>query len=379
MTNIPTTDNVDVENHLSDFTEWNPNPIIEMNLKGEVIYFNLAARAQFPNLISMGARHPIRAGLAEHIANLKYMHGQFVVFSREVSYFGYIYEQQIFSISEKNFIFVYMNDITARRNAENEQNRQLKINLELEKQNKLILEANRLKSEFLANMSHELRSPLNAVIGFSELMHSQDLGPTTDAQKDALKDILVSAKNLLRIINDLLDITNAEFEKIDFAPEEINVNVLVNEVIDNFQALTHEKQIHLTTTIDESIATIYLDPNRFKQVLYNYLSNALKFIPKNGSVHVRIICETDTHFRIEIEDDGGGISPDDVKKLFIPFQQLDSGMAKKYPGAGLGLSLTKYIVEAQGGKVGAICAPNKNIFYAILPREHKSNYKVKSE
>ncbi len=375
MTTMFTTYNVSADSHLQDFTEWNPNPIIGINLTGDVIYLNLAARAQFPNLISMGAKHPILAGLMEQIVNLASVQGEFVVFFREITYFGNIYEQQIFSLSEKNSIFIYVNDVTARKNAEYEKNKQLKINLELEKQNKLIIEAYRLKSEFLENMSHELRTPLNAVIGFSELIYAKDLGPTTEAQNDALKDILVNAKNLLRIIEDLLDIADAESNKMEFNSEEINIKKLLSEMIDNFRSLLDKKQIQLTTAIDEHIAIVYLDPMRFKQVLYNYLSNALKFIPDKGSVQVRIFPEKTSQFRLEIEDDGGGIAAEDIKKLFIPFQQLDSSMSKKYSGTGLGLSLTKYIVEAQGGEVGAICTSHKNIFYAVLPRQHQPNTK----
>jgi signal transduction histidine kinase len=169
----------------------------------------------------------------------------------------------------------------------------------------------------------------------------------------------------------MLDITNIEFTKIEFNPEEINVKQLINEVIEHFYALSLKKHINLTATIDESISSVYLDPSRFKQVLFNYVSNALKFVPERGSVQIRILPEATTSFRLEVQDDGGGIAPEDVKKLFIAFQQLDASTTKKYSGAGLGLSLTKHIVEAQGGEVGAICTTKKNIFYAVLPRQHQ--------
>jgi|GEM_PF-579642 len=247
----------------------------------------------------------------------------------------------------------------------------------LEEKNFQIHETNRLKNEFLANMSHELRTPLNAIIGFSELMYYGDTGSINNEQKDALHDVIASAKHLMRIINDLLDLSKIESGKMEFYPQEINLQKLTDEAIETLQKLVKQKDIDIESTVEKSVAQAYLDPLRFNQILYNLLSNALKFTPNLGHVHIRITPETATTFRLAVEDNGIGIKPEDLSKLFTEFSQLDQGMSKKYPGTGLGLSLTKQLVEAQGGKVGVESTPMKgSTFYVILPRhyiEHSSS------
>lgn len=245
---------------------------------------------------------------------------------------------------------------------------QLKINRELDEKNKKIEEASRLKSEFLANMSHELRTPLNAIIGFSELMQTKDVGPITPEQEDFLVDILGSAKHLLQLITDVLDLSKVEAGKMDFYPEKVDLTKLVKEVTDVLMPLINKKSIYLTTTIDKELNTVYIDPSRFKQVLYNYLSNAVKFTPELGSVKIFIKPETPTSFRLEVEDNGIGIKPEDMKRLFLAFEQLDASTVKKYAGTGLGLALTKNIVEAQGGQVDVRSSLGVgSVFSAIIP------------
>ncbi len=263
-------------------------------------------------------------------------------------------------------------DVTERKYLEE----QFKMKQQIEDQTKLAQEASRLKSEFLTNMSHELRTPLNAVIGFSELMHSEGLGPINTEQKEAVKDILQSAKDLLRMLDDLFDMTKLKFASIEFYPETIDLRKLVDEVKQSFYALSVKKRLSLIVTIDAELTTVYLDPTRLKQVLYNYLSNAVKFVPERGAVQLRIVPESVNDFRIEVEDNGKGIKPEDMNKLFVTLQSLDSSVTKHYAGIGLGLALTKHIVEAQGGSVGAICTAEKNIFYAILPQYYPSGREV---
>lgn len=241
----------------------------------------------------------------------------------------------------------------------------------LEQENKLAHDTSRLKDEFLANMSHELRTPLNAIIGFSQLIYDGETGPITAEQKEFMHDILSNSKHLLTLISEILDLSKIEAGKIDFYPEAVYLPRLLNEVISSFQPFFKEKNISFKMTVDENVSIAYIDPTRFKQIAYNYLSNAIKFTPNGGQIEIRIKDESLSTFKLEVEDTGVGIKADDIHKLFIEFQQLDTSMRKKYPGTGLGLALTKHIVEAQGGKVGVISEPGKgSVFYAILPKRH---------
>ncbi|MBI5365768.1 MAG: PAS domain S-box protein, partial [Planctomycetes bacterium] len=257
-------------------------------------------------------------------------------------------------------------DITEQKLLEEQLRRK---NDELEEQNRRVQEANRLKSEFLANMSHELRTPLNGIIGFAELMHKQKVGPVSDEQREYLGDILASAGHLLQLINDVLDLAKVESGKMEFAPERLDPARLVAEVRDIVRTLAAKKRLRVETDIDAGLGEIVSDPSKLKQVLYNYLSNAIKFTPEDGRVTVRLRPEGAEQFRLEVEDTGIGIRAEDLGRLFVEFQQLDASAAKKYPGTGLGLALTRRMVEAQGGQVGVRSTPGMgSVFHAILPR-----------
>jgi signal transduction histidine kinase/ActR/RegA family two-component response regulator len=258
-------------------------------------------------------------------------------------------------------------DITEQKALEEQLRRK---NEELEEQYRRVQEANRLKSEFLANMSHELRTPLNAIIGFTELMHDEKVGPVSVHQKEYLGDVLASARHLLQLINDVLDLAKVESGKMEFRPEPVDLAKLVQEVRDILRTLTASKRMRIETEMDPAVGGVVIDPAKFKQVLYNFVSNALKFTPEEGRVSIRILSEGSQEFRLEVEDTGIGIRPEDLGRLFVEFQQLDSSTTKKYPGTGLGLALTKRIVEAQGGAVGVRSAPGKgSLFFAVLGRE----------
>ena len=248
-----------------------------------------------------------------------------------------------------------------------------KKNVELVEQYQRVQEANRLKSEFLANMSHELRTPLNGIIGFAELMHDGKVGPVSHDQKEYLGDILTSSRHLLQLINDVLDLAKVESGKMEFRPELVDLDRVVGEVRDILRTLASQKRIRITTEIDAGLTGITADPGKLKQVLYNYLSNALKFSPDEGSVTVRVVPEGHEEFRLEVEDSGIGIKPEDLGRLFVEFQQLDASTAKKHAGTGLGLALTKRLVETQGGQVGVRSTPGVgSVFFAVLPRSARS-------
>ncbi|MDB4889376.1 MAG: hypothetical protein JWL61_1231, partial [Gemmatimonadetes bacterium] len=244
-----------------------------------------------------------------------------------------------------------------------------KKNEELGEQYQRVQEANRRKSEFLANMSHELRTPLNGIIGFSELMHDGKAGAISADQKEYLGDILTSSRHLLQLINDVLDLSKVEAGKMEFRPERVDLQKTAREVRDVLRTLAAQKRIRIDTEIDPALGDVFVDVGKLKQVLYNYLSNALKFSPERGRVVLRLRTEGPDAFRLEVEDGGIGIKAEDTPLLFVEFQQLDASIAKKFAGTGLGLALTKRIVEAQGGAVGVSSAfGTGSVFFATLPR-----------
>ncbi len=240
--------------------------------------------------------------------------------------------------------------------------------VELEAHNRRVQDVNRLKSEFLANMSHELRTPLNAIIGFAELMHDGKVGPVADNHREYLGDILGSSRHLLQLINDVLDLSKIEAGKMEFNPEPVNLTKIIGEVRQVLQTLSASKRLAVEVQVSPAVEQLVIDPAKLKQILYNYLSNAIKFTPEEGRIAVRAIEETAGIFRLEVEDTGIGIPPEEVGKLFVEFQQLEGGTAKKHQGTGLGLALTRKIVEAQGGRVGVQSAQGQgSVFYAVLP------------
>jgi protein-histidine pros-kinase len=260
------------------------------------------------------------------------------------------------SAEEGTLVTAAVRDITERKRLEELRRR----TLELE---------SRMKSEFLANMSHELRTPLNAIIGFTKLMVHGKVGPLSPQHREYLVDILNSANHLLQLINDVLDLAKVEAGRMEFRPEHIDLSRVVREIRDTVRGLAAAKHIRIETELDPQLTDLVLDPAKFKQVLYNYLSNALKFTADHGQVIIRLLPENERFFLLEVQDTGIGIRREDIDSLFSEFRQLDSSSAKKYQGTGLGLALTKRIVEAQGGNVGVRSTIHVgSTFFAILPR-----------
>ena len=235
--------------------------------------------------------------------------------------------------------------------------------------NNRIEEANRLKSEFLANMSHELRTPLNAIIGFTELLHDGAVPADSPEHQEFLGDILASGRHLLQLINDILDLAKVEAGKLVFRPERVKPSEIFAEAVAVLRTQASAKSVQVVLEVAPAVGELFIDPGRLKQVTFNYLSNALKFSPDGATIHVRVQPEGPARFRLEVEDRGPGIAVADLGRLFIEFNQLENSAAKRHQGTGLGLALTKRLVEEQGGTVGVASAVGEgSTFYAILPR-----------
>jgi protein-histidine pros-kinase len=212
-------------------------------------------------------------------------------------------------------------------------------------------QANRLKSEFLANMSHELRTPLNGIIGFSEFLIDEKPGPLNAKQKEYLADVLNSGRHLLQLINDVLDLSKVESGKMELHPTTFAAELAIDEVCSVLFPLVKDKNITIRREVSVDARSVTLDRRKFVQVLYNLLSNGVKFNDEGGEIRVLVDFDGPGSFRLRVRDTGIGIDSADFPKLFVEFQQLDSGATRRFGGTGLGLALTKKIIEFQGGRI----------------------------
>ena len=224
-------------------------------------------------------------------------------------------------------------------------------NLALEEQNRIVQQADRLKSEFLANMSHELRTPLNAIVGFSEFLIDGKPGPLNTKQQEYLRDVLSSGHHLLSVINDILDLAKIESGKMEVNPEVFSVRQAIAEACAIVAQDAEKKNIALSSDISSNLNLVRLDRQKFRQILYNLLSNAVKFTGNDGTVKVIATSTSSDQLKIQVQDTGIGIRESDMGRLFTKFAQLDSGLARQYPGTGLGLALIKSFVDLQGGTI----------------------------
>jgi PAS domain S-box-containing protein len=210
--------------------------------------------------------------------------------------------------------------------------------------------ANRAKSAFLANMSHELRTPLNAVIGFSELLEQQIFGELNDKQRTYVGNVLVSGRHLLQLVNDILDISKVEAGRMDLAYERTPIAGLVDIVRGVIGAVATKRGIQLEVELPPSLPDVYVDPGRIKQVLYNLIANAIKFTPRGGTVKLTARAEPRS-LVVCVADTGIGIARADIPRLFREFEQLAQPNGTRPEGTGLGLALTRRLVELHGGRV----------------------------
>jgi len=221
---------------------------------------------------------------------------------------------------------------------------------ELQKTNIALGKANRLKSEFLATMSHELRTPLNAIIGFAEVLRDEIVGTINAEQKEYLNDIHGSGQHLLDMINSILDLSKIEAGKLELQYEEFPVKEAISAALNTVMGVARKKNIDIITHIDEDLPAVTADKVKLKQILFNLLSNAVKFTPENGriTIHANL---TGQLIQIAVSDTGIGIKSENMDKIFEAFRQVDGSYARRYEGTGLGLTLTKRLVELHNGRI----------------------------
>jgi len=210
--------------------------------------------------------------------------------------------------------------------------------------------ANRAKGDFLANMSHELRTPLNAIIGFSEVISNELFGPILNEKYlEYITDIHASSLHLLSIINDVLDMSKIEAGKVELAKELVPIQSLIREVMRMVHERAQSRDIELTSQMSEQEVDIWADERSMKQIFLNLLSNAIKFSREGGTVCVRAIADRSDVAVFEIEDHGIGMNEEEQERALQPFGQAQPATTRTYGGTGLGLPITKGLVEAHGG------------------------------
>lgn len=245
---------------------------------------------------------------------------------------------------------------------------------ELQETNYDLSRASQLKSEFLANMSHELRTPLNAILGFSEILIDQTFGELNERQSRYLNNINNSGRHLLDLINDILDLSKIEAGKMELQAEPFRLDGALQEVYTILEPLAAKKELMLELDFHAAPQRIIADRLRFKQILYNIMSNAVKFTPEQGKVSVRAWGEADirgdTQIYITVRDTGIGIPPDQLERIFDVFHRLDRGYRSATEGTGLGLALVRRFVQLHGGEVSAASEPGAGSIFTIrIPQE----------
>ena len=251
-----------------------------------------------------------------------------------------------------------VNDMLAHLKAAQEEqkkaNRSLDIRLgELAETNVALYESNRVKSDFLANVTHELRTPLVSIIGFAELLRDARENPKADRKRLAryTENILTSGRNLLDIINDLLDLAKIEAGKFELHITDFSLSDLCRDLIDFVQPLADKREQQLGLSVPEEMERVRSDSGRIKQILYNLMSNDIKFTPRGGAISLAVESVGAKSFSLIVSDTGPGIPDDRRDVIFEKFEQLDASKTREYEGTGLGLAITKELVSMLHGTV----------------------------
>ena len=233
----------------------------------------------------------------------------------------------------------------------------------IKEQNEKILEADKIKNEFLANVSHELRTPLNSILGFSDILSAQLYGNLNSKQEEYINDIKVSATHLLGMINEILDMSKLEANAMKIVKSAFWISRAVDEVSNIILPLAQKKNIKLVKDMPADFE-VFADYQKIQQILYNLISNAIKYSPENNEVEISVSAN-DEKFRISVHDNGIGIDKKYHGKIFAKFVQLDSAYTKKESSTGLGLTITKELVELHGGKISVVSKINNGSTFIV--------------
>jgi signal transduction histidine kinase len=236
--------------------------------------------------------------------------------------------------------------------------------------------ANRAKSEFLANMSHELRTPLNATIGFTDVVLSKICGELNETQEEYLGYVLQSSRHLLSLINDILDLSKIEADKMELLIEPLNIVEIVNNSLIMVKEMALDQGVLLNAAVDANTPQEFPgDARKILQILYNLLSNAVKFSPDGGVITLHVHCLQESVLEFAVSDNGIGLEASDLERIFLPFEQVDGSESRNFQGTGLGLSLTRRLVELHGGSIRVESAGigQGSTFYFTLPPQPVSD------
>jgi signal transduction histidine kinase len=232
-------------------------------------------------------------------------------------------------------------------------NKQLDAKIaELSERNIELFKANKIKSEFLANISHEFRTPLNAILGFAEILREKPNVLKKDKGQRYAENIIAGGKSLLNMINDLLDLAKAEAGKMELHIEKTSIPQLCKTVVGSFSALTKKKKIKVKLVVDDNIPVLSTDAGKVQQILYNFLSNAVKFTDEKGRIEIRANMQGEQTVRIAVSDTGCGIAEPDREKIFDKFRQVDGSLTRETTGSGLGLAISKELAAMLAGSIG---------------------------
>ncbi|MBN1795582.1 MAG: HAMP domain-containing protein [Sedimentisphaerales bacterium] len=236
---------------------------------------------------------------------------------------------------------------------------------ELSKRNIELFKANKVKGEFLANMSHEFRTPLNSILGFADILKTKATGPNKEKTERYSENIITAGKTLLNMINDLLDLAKTEAGKMKIHIEKGSAKGLCDELVSSFSVMTKNKKIKVRLTVEDNIPDLNTDIGKVRQILYNFMSNAVKFTPEKGRIEINAGVTEERMVRFSVKDNGCGIAKEDQQAIFEKFRQADGSIIRRSEGSGLGLALSKELSILLAGTVGLESEPDKGATFRL--------------